>query len=206
MRSEMESAEARIRAFPDSAAPRLDRLRVAYAMGVSREPYLEGAGRDADWLEARAGGDRARLNLVRAYRGAILVAHAKHGFNLNRKMRLLKAAAPILDSAVAAEPDAAEVRYLRLVSGYYLPFFLGRKAAVREDFAALARILPGVTDRFPPRFYLSVAGFVRDEGDLDAESAARLSRAMEAVADRIPKDASDGERDAAAGAERPAAR
>jgi phytoene synthase len=188
MRAEMESAEARIHAFPDSSAPRLDRLRVAYALGVSREDYLGQAGRDADWLEARAGGDRARLNLVRAYRGAILVAHAKHGFNLNRKMRLLKAAAPILDSAVAAEPEGAEVRYLRLVSGYYLPFFLGRKAAVREDFAALARILPGVTDRFPPRFYLSVAGFVRDEGDLDAQAGARLSRAIEAVADAIPKD------------------
>ena len=143
---------------------------------------------------------------MRAYRGAILVAHAKHGFNLNRKLRLLEAAAPLLDSAVAAEPGAAEVRYLRLVSGYYLPFFLGRKPAVREDFAALARILPGVTDKFPPRFYLSVAGFVRNEGDLDAESEARLARAMEAVAEALPKDPSAGERDAAAGAERPAAR
>jgi phytoene synthase len=194
VRAEFESAEARIRAHPDSAAPRLDRLRVAYAMGVSKEPYLNQAGRDADWLEARAGGDPARLNLVRAYRGAILVAHAKHGFNLNRKLRLLEAAAPLLDSAVAAEPEGAEVRYLRLVSGYYLPFFLGRKAAVREDFAALARILPGVTGRFPPRFYLSVAGFVLDEGDLDAESEARLARAMESVAEALPKVPEGGER------------
>jgi phytoene/squalene synthetase len=182
MRAELGAAEARIRAFPDSAGPRLDRLRVVYALGVSREPLLEAAGREADWLAAHAEGDRTRLNLIRAYRGAILVAHAKHGFKLNRKLRLLKEAAPMLDSAVAAEPEGAEVRYLRLVSGYYLPFFLGRRAAVREDFAALGRILPGVTDRFPPRFYLSVAGFVRDEGDLDRESAARLSRAMETVA------------------------
>lgn len=188
VRAELESAEARIRAYPDSAGPRLDRLRVVYALGVSREPYLESAGREADWLEAHAGGDRTRLNLVRAYRGAILVAHAKHGFNLNRKMRLLKAAAPLLDSSVASDPEGAEVRYLRLVSGYYLPFFLGRKAAVREDFAALARILPGVTDRFPPRFYLSVAGFVKDEGDLDAEAEARLARAMESVRAREPVD------------------
>ena len=181
IRGELAAAEARMRAFPDSAGPRLDRLRLAYALGVARETYLEAAERETDWLAGHAGGDPARANLARAYRGAILVAHAKHGFHPKRKLRLLQAGGPLLDSAVAAGPEDAEVRYLRLVSGYYLPFFLGRKAAVREDFAALSRILPEVTGKFPLRFYLSVAGFVKDKGNLDAEARERLSRGMAAA-------------------------
>lgn len=189
LRGELAAAEARIRAFPDSTGPHLDRLRVVYALGVAKEPYLDAAEGEADWLAAHAGGDEARLNLARAYRGAIKVAHAKHGFNPNRKLRSLEEGGPLLDSAVAAGPGDAEVRYLRLVSGYYLPFFLGRKAGVRADFAALARILPEVTGKFPPRFYLSVAGFVKDHGDLRPEERERLSRAMADAASRDPEAA-----------------
>jgi hypothetical protein len=180
LRLESEAVEARLRAFPDSLGPHLDHLRLAYARGVAQETCLAAAEREAEWLAA--GADPARLNLARAYRGAILVAHAKHGFDPRRKLRLLERGGPLLDSSVAAAPADAEVRWLRLVSGYYLPFFLGRRAAVREDFAALARLLPEVTGMFPPRFYLAVAGFVRDKGGLDRESAARLSRSMGAVA------------------------
>jgi hypothetical protein len=178
VRVDLEAAEARLRTHPDSAGPHLDRLRLAYVLGVKEEGGLAAAEADIAWLEAHRAGDGDAGELLRAYRGAVLVAHARHGFNLNRKLRLLREAAPLLDTAVARRPGEAEIRYLRLVSGYYLPFFLGRKPMVREDFAALARILPEVTGRFPPDWYLSVAGFVHARGDLGPAERERLERAM----------------------------
>jgi hypothetical protein len=175
---QFEAAGARERAHPDSLGPHLDRLRLAYVLGVRDEAYLADADREAGWLAARSRDDADRLNLARAYRGAIAVARAKHGFNPNRKLRHLKAGGPPLDSAVAAAPGDAEVRYLRLVSAYYLPFFLGRRDSVRADFAALARILPGVTGEFPPGWYLAIAGFVMDKGRLEPEARDRLARRM----------------------------
>lgn len=188
----LEAIEARLRAYPDSAGPHIDRLRVTYVLGVKKERYLADAEREAAWLLAHAAGDAERINLARAYRGAITVAYAKHGFNPNRKLRLLKAAGPALDSAVAAAPEEAEPRYLRLVSGYYLPFFLGRKDSVEADFAALARILPGVTGKFPPDWYRSIAGFVMDKGDLPEPDRVRLAGCIRQAATRDPGLAGNG--------------
>ena len=59
LRGELAAAEARLRAYPDSAEPHLDRLRLAYALGVAQEPYLGTAASEADWLAAHAGGPKA---------------------------------------------------------------------------------------------------------------------------------------------------
>jgi hypothetical protein len=176
---DLEAIEARIGAHPDSLGPRLDRLRVLYVLGVKEEAVLAEAGKALADLESRRGSDPALANLLRAYKGALMVAHAKHAFNPNRKLEYLKRGQPLLDSAVALRGAQAEVRYLRLVSGYYLPFFLGRKDEVREDFSVLADVLPGALSEFPPRWFLSVAGFVLDKGRLRREQVASLRKAMD---------------------------
>jgi hypothetical protein len=176
---DLEAIGARMRAHPDSLGPRLDRLRVLYVLGVKDEAVLADAEKALADLDARRDPDPALANLLRAYRGALLVAHARHVFSPNRKLEYLKRAQPLLDSAVALRGTQAEVRYLRLVSGYYLPFFLGRKDEVKEDFRALAEVLPGALSEFPPRWYLSVAGFVLDKGRLRPEQEADLRQAMD---------------------------
>lgn len=176
--ADLRAIEERVRVHPDSLGPRLDRLRVLFVLGVKEQAYLDEAAKAIAELEARADLAPETSNLVRAYRGAVRVVRAKHGFRPGRKMEHLKAGLPALDSAVASAPDQTEVRYLRLVSGYYLPFFIGRKDEVQGDFAALARLLPGKAGEFPPRWYLSVAGFVLDKGRIGGESAAELRKSM----------------------------
>src|SRR5215217_8461973 len=74
--------------------------------------------------------------LLTAYAGALEVVEARHGFWPRERMDPLKRGLPLLDSATAREPGNSEIRYLRLTSCYYLPFFLGRKGSVKEDFEA----------------------------------------------------------------------
>lgn len=127
-----------------------------------------------------------------AYQGAVQVVRAKHGLNPNRKMRFLKAGLPLLDSAVAAAPHQPEIRYLRLVSAYYLPFFLGRKPIAKEDFKALAGLLPAAKDAYPPRWFLSVARFVAEKGDLEDGQRRALEASMREVAEAAELAARDG--------------
>ncbi|MDB5104367.1 MAG: hypothetical protein JWP91_2056 [Fibrobacteres bacterium] len=180
---DLRAAEAGLRAHPDSIPMHLDRLRILYVLGVRKKGFLGDAEKEIDWLRERIGADNGDgSDLLLAYRGAITVARAKFGFNPTRKLEHLKAGIPLLDSALEHAPDQPEIRYLRLVSGYYLPFFIGRKEKVAEDFRALARILPQAADRYPPKWFLSVAGFVVDKGDLGQEEKARLEGAMRTVA------------------------
>jgi hypothetical protein len=179
--ADLEAIEGRVRAHPDSLGPRWDRLRVLFVLGVKEPEYLDAADKAIADLASRRDSAPETSNLARAYRGAVRVVRAKHGFRPGRKMEHLKAGLPALDSAVASAPDQAEVRYLRLVSGYYLPFFIGRKEEVRQDFAALARLLPGKAGEYPPRWYLSVAGFVLDKGRIGKERQAELRKSMQAA-------------------------
>jgi phytoene synthase len=179
---ELESADADMRLDPDALAPRLNRLRVLFVLGVKEKAYLDRA--DAEIALLRAGRDRdtALSDLLLAYQGAVRVVRAKHGFNPNRKLEHLKAGIPWLDSAVARSPRQSEIRYLRLVSGFYLPFFIGRKPEVQEDFAALAELLPGAAGEYPPKWFLSVAGFVLEKGNLDRKRRTLLAERMKQVA------------------------
>ena len=180
---DLHAIEKRISSHPDSLAPRLDRLRVLFVLGVKKEAYLESADAEMLRMERFYLGNPDGTNLLMAYRGAVRVVRAKHGLNPNRKMKNLKAGLPLLDAAVAASPEQPEVRYLRLMSSYYLPFFVGRKPQVKEDFAALARLLPERAREYPPKWFLSVSDFVLANGRLsDAQKAALLARNTEVAA------------------------
>jgi hypothetical protein len=105
---------------------------------------------------------------------------AKHGTWPPSRLRHLREGLSILDGAVAARPDEAEVRYLRLLSCYYLPGILGRGRSVREDFAALARLLPEARHDFPPELYAAMVRFVLENGGPSPPQRAALLAALEA--------------------------
>lgn len=112
-----------------------------------------------------------------AYRGALITLRAKHAFWPQEKLRHLNRGLAVLDATVRAHPDHAEARYLRLMSCYYLPGILGRGRSVRDDFTALARLLPRVRDQYPRELYGAIARFVVERGRLPADDV----RALEAT-------------------------
>jgi hypothetical protein len=117
--------------------------------------------------------------LLQAYEGALVTLRAKHAVWPPTRLRHLRDGLVLLDASVASEPDHPEIRYLRLLSCYYLPAILGRKESVREDFAVLSRVLPAARDAFPPELYRPMVVFVLDNGEMDARSRLALRRALE---------------------------
>jgi hypothetical protein len=113
-----------------------------------------------------------------AYQGAVTTLRAKHALWPPTRLRHLRDGLAVMDSVVADHPSQAEVRYLRLMSCYYLPGILGRNGSVREDFAALAELLPTVATDYPDDLYLTIARFVLDHGRLSADQTSRLRGAI----------------------------
>lgn len=180
---DLRRVESALASRPDSLDLLLDRVRILYVLSVREEGLMaegHGALRDLSSRGRLSPGDP----LLQAYRGAFQVLGAKHAAWPPRKMEHLKAGLPALDSAVAARPDAAEIRYLRLVSCYYLPFFIGRKDGVRDDFAALARLLPAAHGMYPSRWYLGFARFVLENGKLAPAQRDAVAEGMRLAAAR----------------------
>lgn len=170
--AELARAESALSAHPDSLPLRFNRLRIRYVLGVKEESFLDAA--EGDWRALSRAGRPQDTALLIAYAGALRVARAKHGLNFPRKWEYLKAGLPLLDSAVELTPENPEVRYLRLVSNYYLPFFIGHRSSVKEDFAVLGRLLPA-TRSYPGRWLRNVGRFVLEKGGLEREEREALA-------------------------------
>jgi hypothetical protein len=157
--------------------PETERLWALYFLSVE----------EGDW-EARAlalQDSLARRTLpehrqVAALGGALEVVRAKHSRWPPNKLKYLNAGLEVLDSLTAEAPDDPVVRYLRLVSTYYLPFFVDRDDTVREDLAALVRLLPDRPDAFSPPVYGAVIRFVLANGSPGPEQRQRLEGALAA--------------------------
>lgn len=121
--------------------------------------------------------------VLAAYHGAFVTLRAKHGFWPPDRLRHLRDGLEIMDDAVTARPDHPEIRYLRLLSCYFLPGILGRGDSVREDFEALAGLLPSAGADFPPELYGAMVRFVLDNGRLEAHQRAPLEAALASVGD-----------------------
>lgn len=143
-------------------APSLERLRTFWFLSVAQDSILPRA-----WSEWEALRERQQLpqDLERAYEGALEVVEAKHAMWPPAKLDHLKRAAPLLDSAVARSGHHPEIRYLRLMSCYYLPRFFGRKWSVDADFQALARLLPRSRGVVSDGLRAEVAKFVLDNAE-----------------------------------------
>jgi hypothetical protein len=114
-----------------------------------------------------------------AYEGAFTLLRAKHGVWPPDRLRHTRQGLEVLDSLIAANPNHAEARYLRLMSCYYLPRILGRGWSVRDDFAALARLLPSIRAQYPADLYQAIVQFVLQNGTPSREQRAALEASLQ---------------------------
>lgn len=196
-RRELTRIETEMRGQPENLDLQLQRLRILHPLSVQDAALLpvSRSARDQAERTVRENPGTALqskqrgaepLNLLLAYAGALDVVEARHAFWPRARLEPLERGLPRLDSAVQRDPDNAEIRYLRLTSSYYLPFFLGRKWSVREDFKALAELLPRARDAYPAEWYAAITDFVLEKGDLGERERSRLQRARREAFARNP--------------------
>jgi hypothetical protein len=90
-------------------------------------------------LDSLGGGDSPDMQVV-VYTGAVSLLQAKHATLPWEKVGLAHAGLDMEDRAVAGAPDDLEVRFLRGVTNYELPEFIGRHATGVSDLAAVAEV------------------------------------------------------------------
>jgi hypothetical protein len=160
-------------------ARRLEQVRAMYFMSVEQSDWV-GTVRDSlRALEPRILPDSEAEIAFQAYRGAVDVVRAKHSRWPPNKLKFLNEGARILDDLVARHPDNLEVRYLRLASYLFLPFFLRRDDSVNADLGVLSLELPDHPEAFAPGIYQGVLRFVLETGRVEGEARARLEEAAE---------------------------
>ena len=137
-------------------------VRDLYLAGVEKEEAIE---QGLELIEASP----EKTNLLHAYRAALIVLKAKHAFWPQKKMKFLNEGIPELNELVELYPDHIEIRYLRLLSCYYLPRFLGMSSSVREDAQLLTTLLPDARKNYPPELYQSMVRFVKENRELSLE-------------------------------------
>jgi phytoene synthase len=156
----------------------LTRIADLWLLAVEEEEAVDLGFRAIDRLRARPGPVPPELDrLLRAYEGSFTVLRAKHGAWPPARLRNLRDGFVLLDAAVEEAPDAVGPRYIRFMSGFYLPGIFGRGDEVDADLAALTTLLPAAADEFPPEVRPAVASFLLEHGDPTAGER----RALEAL-------------------------
>lgn len=152
-------------------------VRRLYGEALSSERAIPRGLAEVERLRAGTR-DPDALATLTAYRGAFTVLRAKHGVWPPDRLRHTRNGLAVLDGVIAAHPRHAEARYLRLMSCYYLPGIFGRGWSVRDDFVALARLLPSVRGDYPPDLYQAIVRFVMAHGHPSPEQRAALQAAL----------------------------
>lgn len=161
------------------APPDLQRVRELYFAAVQSSDALAVAEREVRRrIDSPSTLTEERAAILTAYSGALRTLRAKHGRWPPARLRDLQHGLSTMDDVIARFPDLAEIRYLRLMSCYYLPSLFGRSESVREDFSALARLLPSAKGELSPELYAAVARFVLENGKLTAAQRAPLERSL----------------------------
>ncbi len=152
-----------------------ERIRSLYMNAVHSSAGIAPAETAIQSLLAKSKPRSRDEALLTAYSGAVRTLRAKHGRWPRPRLRNLREGLSVLDRVAESHPDIAEIRYLRLMSCYYLPGILGRGWSVKKDFQALASLLPGEKHELPPELYRAVAVFVLERGDLSLHERRALS-------------------------------
>jgi 15-cis-phytoene synthase len=177
----LDRAEQVAGASPRDPAALLDVVRGRYFLAVDHLDHIEAGHLALDHLQRTVpAGSSGELALRDGYRGALVALQARHGRWPPQRLRDVQRGLGLLDDAVARDPGSAELRYLRLVTGYYLPGLFGRGATVREDFRALAALLPTVPPSARPPAFAAIVRFVLENGDLPSADRRRLAALAEA--------------------------
>lgn len=167
--------------------PVLSQLRVLFMESVEQEGAIDRA------VALLAEQPAPRPPIIEAYDALFEIMRANHAFWPGKKMQHLNAGLPTLDRLTERHPDHAEIRYLRLMSCYYLPRMLGRGWSVEEDFRALARLLPDASRDFPPAMYRGMVDFVSAWEHLTEAERLGLQRALaQQESGRPPSPAAGG--------------
>lgn len=161
----------------------LQELRTEYFLSIEEEPRVERAASRLRALRPEAGPELTRT--LDAFEGALEVLRGKHALWPRTKLRHLRAGLAILDRTLALDPGDPELRYLRLVSTWYLPALFGRRETAREDLAVLAAELPAAAPGLPPALAQAMAEFLLATGRLEAAERAAVQGVRDR-ADRIP--------------------
>jgi hypothetical protein len=166
---------------PNPPPSGIEEVRRLYGEAVRSEQAIgRGLGEVERMRIGPAGRDASMSATLQAYTGAFIVLRAKHGIWPPDRLRNVRTGLAVLDSVVTAHPHHAEARYLRLMSCYYLPGLFGRNGSVRDDFAALARLLPGVRAQYPAELYQVIVRFVLQNGRPSPEQRAALEASLHA--------------------------
>ena len=149
----------------------LERLRSAYLESAEDETRIVAGMALARSISSRTDAPRAR-----AYDAAFEVMKARHAFWPMSKMDHVEEGIPQLDALVLAYPNDIEIRYLRLVSTYFIPSFLGYSDHLMEDFQMLANALPLAQHEYSTDMMRMMSAFVVAHGDIDQRQRLRLER------------------------------
>ena len=136
-----------------SPCPAIESVRDGYLEAVEDEQVL------SETLEAIKS---CPATPHQAYSAALVILQAKHALWPHKKLRYVRRGLDELDGLVRAHPADVEVRYLRLLSCYYLPSFFGRAWSVKEDREVLRNLLPEARDEFAPDLFEHMARFVEE--------------------------------------------
>ena len=164
----------------DAIEDGLERIRAMYLLSVDDGDWVDQTRDSLSALELRIPQGSEDGLTLEAYRGALEVVRAKHARWPPNKLKHLGNGAAVLDDLVARDPDNLEVRYLRLASYLFLPFFLRRDDSVEADLAMLVDELPGQAWAFSPPTYRAMVRFVLDNGALEGEERSRLEGILDA--------------------------
>lgn len=178
LKARLDVLKQRLAEAPRNSSLRLARLRVQYALSVGDEAFLDAAMEEIERLRV-LGGDARLDNLLDGYAGALKVISGKHAFWPHQKLSRVKDGLRVLDSSVSEAPEHVELRYLRLVSTYYLPFFFNRGESASDDLATLVSLLDRNSDGVPADVLVPATDFVLQNAELEPELEARLSELLD---------------------------
>lgn len=152
-----------------------NRLRTQYVLAVAREEWILEAQQTLEALRS-PGADPSgpETSRIQAYDGALEVVRGKHAFWPRSKLNHVRQGLELLDAAVDRSPRDVEVRNLRLLSTFYLPFFFRRGDSARADLETLASLLLESPDALPPEDLVPVIDFVLERGTLAEETSTAL--------------------------------
>jgi hypothetical protein len=190
---ELRVLDLHVEARPEDVPARVQRLRLLYFLAIDDSSRLDPADRAIDELRDRTVPDEIDVTLD-AYRAALEVLRGKHATWPWSKLSHLRNGLGAMDDAVRRAPGHVELRYLRLVSGFYLPAIFGRSDAVHEDLQVLERRLPSARREFPPSTFAGMAAFVLENGPSEGPDVEPLARALARAEEEAREELEPGPR------------
>ncbi|MFZ4861867.1 hypothetical protein ACL9RF_06745 [Sphingobacterium sp. Mn56C] len=90
--------------------------------------------------------EEAKTTLEKGYEGAFQMFMAKHTGNPIKKMSFFNGGKKVLESQIKADPNNAELRFIRLCIQAHIPSYLGYKEEIPKDKDFLVKNLYKIED------------------------------------------------------------